>query len=159
LLFGRVQVSIGATELASAGVLRPGLAAFLCGVLLMPARRFRRQLLLVLVASLLPLQNYRDSLALVGAGVYPRRSLSTCIRAVQQAGGIPNGLKVDDPIESISHSIVYYFEPIRPWVRGKDDFARPALVREPGGIHDLGEGMAVTLPPAYAACAPGSDGR
>ena len=163
LLFGRVQVSIGATELASAGVLRPGLAAFLFGVLLMPARRFRRQLLLVLVASLLPLQNYRDSLALLGAGVHPRRSLSTCVRAVQQAGGIPGGLRVDDPVETISHSIVYYFEPIRPWVRGKDAFALPALVREPRGLHersaDLGEGMAVTLPPAYAACAPGSDGR
>ena len=163
LLFGRVQVSIGATELASAGVLRPGLAAFLLGVLLMPGRRFRRQLLLVLVASLLPLQNYRDSLALLGGGMNPRRSLSTCIRGVQAAGGVPGGLRVDDPVETISHSIVYYFEPIRPWVRGKDAADLPALVREPRGLHgrsaDLGEGMAVTLPPAYAGCAPESDNR
>jgi len=163
LLFGRVQVSIGAIELASAGVLRPGLAAFLFGVLLMPARRFRRQLLLVLVASLLPLQNYRDSLALIGAGVHPRRSLSTCIRGIQATGGIPGGLRVDDPIETISHSIVYYFEPIRPWVRGQEAADLPALMREPSGLHRrsaaLGEGMVVTLPPAYAACAAGSDSR
>jgi hypothetical protein len=174
LLFGRVQISIGSTELASAGVLRPGLAAFVFGVLLMPARRFRRQLLLVLVASLLPLQNYRDSLALLGAGVHPRRSLSTCIQAAQapdgRAGGpkrsdlpTPSGLRVEDPIETISHSIVYYFEPIQPWVRGTVATEIPALVRESRGVHersaDLGEGMAVTLPPAYAACAVGSDGR
>jgi 4-amino-4-deoxy-L-arabinose transferase-like glycosyltransferase len=163
LLFGRVQISVGGTELASAGVLRPGLAAVLFGVLLMPARRFRRQLLLVLVASLLPLQNYRDSLALLGAGVHPRRSLSTCMRTVQAAGGVPSGLRVDDPVEAISHSIVYYFEPIRPWVRGNTDAEIPALIREPLGSHErtapLGEGMAVTLPPAYMACATGSDSR
>jgi 4-amino-4-deoxy-L-arabinose transferase-like glycosyltransferase len=162
LMFGRVQLTIGATELASAGVLRPGLAAFLFGVLLMPARRFRRQLLLVLVASLLPLQTYRDSLVLLGAGMHPRRSLSTCIGAVQAAGGTPSGLRVDDPIERISHSIVYYFEPIRPWVHGQDATELPALVREPGTHErsaDLGEGMAVTLPPAYAACADGLERR
>jgi len=162
LIFGRVQLSIGGTELASAGVLRPGLAAFLFGVLLMPARQFRRQLLLMLVVSLLPLQNYRDSLALLGAGVHPRRSLSTCIRTVQ-AAATPSGLQVDDPLETISHSIVYYFEPIGPWVRGKADPAIPALKREPLGAHEraasLGEGMAVTLPPAFARCAAGSDSR
>jgi 4-amino-4-deoxy-L-arabinose transferase-like glycosyltransferase len=163
LIFGRVHISIGGTQLASAGVLRPGLAAFLFGVLLMPARRFRRQLLLMLVVSLLPLQNYRDSLALLGAGVHPRRSLSTCIRTVQAAAGTPSGLQVDDPLETISHSIVYYFEPIGPWVRGKADSGIPALKREPLDGHEraatLGEGMAVTLPPAYAGCAAGSDRR
>ena len=162
LVFGRVQVSIAGIELASAGVLRPGLAAFLFGVLLMPARRFRRQLLLVLVGSLLPLQTYRDSLALLGAGVHPRRSLSTCIRSVQTTGGAPNGLRVDDPIETISHSIVYYFEPIRPWVHGPDAADLPALSREPlahGRSAAIGEGMAVMLPPAYAACAAGADSR
>jgi hypothetical protein len=163
LIFGRVHVSIGGTQLASAGVLRPGLAAFLFGVLLMPARRFRRQLLLMLVASLLPLQNYRDSLALLGAGVHPRRSLSTCIQTVQAAAGTPTGLQVDDPLETISHSIVYYFEPIGPWVRGKAGAGIPALKREPLDGHEraatLGEGMAVTLPPAYAGCDAGSDRR
>ena len=162
LIFGRVQVSIGGLELASAGVLRPGLAAFLFGVLLMPERRFRRQLLLVLVGCLLPLQTYRDSLALLTAGVHPRRSLSACIRTVQAAGDAPKGLRVDDPIESISHSIVYYFEPIRPWAHGQGATDLPALLREPlghGQAAALGEGMAVMLPPAYAACAAGADSR
>ena len=163
LLFGRVQLTIGAIDLASAGVLRPGLAAVAFGLLMMPARRFRRQLLLLLVGSFLPLQNYRDSLALVGAGVHPRRSVSSCIRAVQAAAGSPAGLRVDDPVETISHSVLYYFEPIRPWRHGPDAGDIPALVREPLASHQraapLGEGMAVTLPPAYAACGSSSDGR
>ena len=137
--------------------------AFLFGALMLPARRFRRQLLLLLVVSLLPLQNYRDSLALLGAGVHPRRSLSACVRTVQAAGAAPSGLRVDEPVEAISHSIVYYFEPIRPWVRGNADIGTPALIREPirvdGHSAALGEGMAVTLPPPYAACAAGTDRR
>ena len=97
LIFGRVELTFGNAELASAGVLRPGLAAFVLGVLLMPSRRFRRWLLLLLVGSFLPLQGYRDSLALLGAGSHPRRSVSACIRAVQAAGGQPGGMRVDEP--------------------------------------------------------------
>jgi hypothetical protein len=171
LLLGRVQLQVGSLELASAGVLRPGLAAFLFGVLLMPPRRFRRGLLILLVGSLLPLQGYRDSLALLFAGVHPRRSVSACIAAVQAERGAAPGLRVADPVETISHSVFYYFDRIQPWhadVRPKPDAANaaddiPALVRGPRPASDdavdIGEGMVVLLPPAYAACASAAGSR
>ena len=79
VVFGRIEFMVGTIELASAGVLRPALWAFVFGVLLMPPRRFRHWLLVLLVGGLLPVQGYRDSLALLGAGAHPRRSLSSCI--------------------------------------------------------------------------------
>jgi 4-amino-4-deoxy-L-arabinose transferase-like glycosyltransferase len=156
LIFGRVELIFGNAELASAGVLRPGLAAFVLAVLLMPSRRFRRWLLLLLVGSFLPLQGYRDSLALLGAGSHPRRSVSACIRAVQAAGGQPGGMRIDEPLETISHSVFYYFDRIRPWRHGPSADDLPALVRSTADFQQplaaLGENMALTLPPPYAAC-------
>jgi hypothetical protein len=163
LLFGRVELMVGPIELASAGVMRPGLVAFVAGALLMPPRRYRRWLLVLLVGCLLPLQGYRDSLALLAVDVHPRRSVSACISAIQ-ASGTSRGLRVDDPIETISHSVFYYFERIAPWRRGPDAGDVPALARSPlsapaAGAVEIGEGMAVILPPAYAACAGGSAPR
>jgi 4-amino-4-deoxy-L-arabinose transferase-like glycosyltransferase len=163
LLFGRVELTVGSIELASAGVMRPGLAAFVAGALLMPPRRYRRWLLVLLVGCLLPLQGYRDSLALLAADVHPRRSVSACISAIQ-ASGTSRGLRVDDPIETISHSVFYYFERIAPWRRGSDAGDVPALARSPlsapaAGAVEIGDGMAVILPPAYSACAGGSAPR
>jgi 4-amino-4-deoxy-L-arabinose transferase-like glycosyltransferase len=159
LLLGRVELTVGNIELASAGVLRPGLAAFVFGTLLMPPRRYRRWLLTLLVGCLLPLQGYRDSLALLAADIHPRRSVSACISAVQ-AGGVSRGLRVDAPVATISHSVVYYFERIQPWRRGSDAGEVPALVRLPRSDSeaavDIGEGMAVILPPTYSACADAS---
>jgi 4-amino-4-deoxy-L-arabinose transferase-like glycosyltransferase len=168
LLFGRVELTVGNVELTSAGVLRPGLAAFMFGTLLMPARRYRRWLLTLLVGCLLPLQGYRDSLVLLAADVHPRRSVSACISSVQ-AGGMPRGLRVDNPVETISHSVLYYFERIRPWRHGPDAGDVPALIKlpRPGSdgdparvaLLDIGEGMAVILPPTYSACADGPAAR
>jgi hypothetical protein len=157
--FGRIQFMVGTTELASAGVLRPALSAFVFGVLLMPPRRFRHWLLVLLVGGLLPVQGYRDSLALLGAGTHPRRSVSSCISAVQ-AGGAARGLRVIEPVETISHSVFYYFDRIQPW-RYESGRELPALVRlpgpaSPGKAVDVGEGMVVVLPPTYAACASAS---
>jgi 4-amino-4-deoxy-L-arabinose transferase-like glycosyltransferase len=163
VLFGRVEVTVGTTELASAGVLRPGLAAFVCGALLMPPRRYRHWLLWLLVVSLLPVQGYRDSLALLGSGSHPRRSVSSCISAVQAESGAARGLRVTEPLQTISHSIFYYFDRIQPW-QVRSEYGLPALVRMPRPMPrtfaavDVGEGMVVVLPPEYAACdrAPGS---
>jgi 4-amino-4-deoxy-L-arabinose transferase-like glycosyltransferase len=156
LIFGRVELRLGNAELASAGVLRPGLAAFMFGVLLIPSRRFRRWFLLLLVGSFLPLQGYRDSLALLGEGSHPRRSVSECIRAVQAAGAQPAGMRVDEPVETISHSVFYYFDRIRPWRHGPGAGDLPALVRSTAALQQpvamLGENMALTLPTPYAAC-------
>jgi 4-amino-4-deoxy-L-arabinose transferase-like glycosyltransferase len=156
IAFGRVELMVGTTELASAGVLRPGIAAFVFGALLMPSRRYRRWLLWLLVVSVLPLQGYRDSLALLGAGTHPRRSVSSCISAVQARSGSGRGLRVDDPVETISHSIFYYFDRVQPWRHGPGNDDIPALVRSarpgPDAAVSVGEGMVVTLPPSYAAC-------
>ncbi len=153
--FGRLQFMVGTTELASAGVLRPALWAFVFGVLLMPPRRLRHWLLLLLVGGLLPVQGYRDSLALLGAGSHPRRSVSSCIKAVQ-AGSAARGLRVAAPVETISHSVFYYFDRIQPWRHAPADDV-PTLVRSPqpapDNAVDVGEGMVVLLPPTYAACA------
>jgi len=154
---GRIEFRVGTTELASAGVLRPGLAAFVFGALLMPPRRYRHWLLWLLVVSLLPLQGYRDSLALLGAGSHPRRSVSSCISTVQAGGDAARGLRVSDPVETISHSVFYYFDRIQPWAYADGEL--PALVRltrpMPDDAVDVGEGMVVLLPPMYAECAKG----
>jgi 4-amino-4-deoxy-L-arabinose transferase-like glycosyltransferase len=156
LLFGRVDFRLGPAGLTSAGVLRPGLAAFAFGVMLMPSRRFRRWLLVLLVGSFLPLQGYRDSLALLGAGEHPRRSVSECIGEVQAAGVQPGGIRVDEPVEAISHSVFYYFDRIRPWRHGPGADQLPALVKWTAALPQpfaaLGEDMAATLPPPYAGC-------
>jgi 4-amino-4-deoxy-L-arabinose transferase-like glycosyltransferase len=162
VVFGRIEFTVGPIELASAGVLRPALWAFAVGVLLMPPRRFRHWLLVLLVGGLLPVQGYRDSLALLGAGSHPRRSLSSCINAVQAGSGAARGLRVAEPVETISHSVFYYFNRIQPW-RHTPDGDLPSLVRRsravPDTAVDVGEGMVVLLPPTYAACAGVSGGR
>jgi hypothetical protein len=161
-VYGRVEFMVGPIELASAGVLRPALWAFAFGVLLMPPRQFRHWLLVVLVGGLLPVQGYRDALALLGAGSHPRRSLSSCINAVQAGSNAARGLRVTEPLQTLSHSVFYYFDRIQPW-RDMYDYGLPALVRLPrtSSPHtvDIGEGMAVVLPPAYAACDSGSGSR
>jgi 4-amino-4-deoxy-L-arabinose transferase-like glycosyltransferase len=124
LVFGVARVTIGGIELESAGVLRPGIAAFVCAVLLGIPPTARRAALALLVVSLLPLQGYRDSLALLGVGAHPKRSASDCLRGV--GVGTPQlarGLYVDVPDGAISHSTFYYFERVRPWIRGQS--ARP----------------------------------
>ena len=156
LLFGRIVLTVGNIELASAGVLRPGLAAFALGVLLIPPRRYRRWLLTLLLVSFLPLQGYRDSLALIGVAAHPRRSVSACIDALQAEGATSPGLRVDEPVETISHSVFYYFQRIHPWRRDAGGGDLPALVRvsplQPEDAVQVGEGMAVVLPPRYATC-------
>jgi 4-amino-4-deoxy-L-arabinose transferase-like glycosyltransferase len=163
VVFGRIEFKVGTTELASAGVLRPALWAFVFGVLLMPPRRFRHWLLVLLVGGLLPVQGYRDSLALLGAGAHPRRSVSSCISALQAGSGAARGLRVTEPVETISHSVFYYFDRIQPWGYAPNR-ELPALVRLPwpassNNAVDVGEGLVVTLPPTYAACASASVSR
>jgi hypothetical protein len=156
--FGRIQFMVGTTSWRAPGCWARR-SAFVFGVLLMPPRRFRHWLLMLLVGGLLPVQGHRDSLALLGAGTHPRRSVSSCISAVQ-AGAAARGLRVIEPVETISHSVFYYFDRIQPWgyESGRE---LPALVRlpwpaSPGKAVDVGEGMVVVLPPTYAACASAS---
>ena len=162
VVFGRVELTVGRIELASAGVLRPALWAFAFGVLMMPPRPFRHWLLVLLVGGFLPVQGYRDSLARLGASSHPRRTVSSCIMALQARNGAARGLNVTEPVETISQSVFYYFDRIQPWgsFPGGDVPALVRLSRPPAGnAVDIGEGMVVNLPPAYAACASAAGSR
>ena len=157
LVFGRVTLTIGSTELASAGVLRPGLAAVLFAVLLDVPRRVRPLVLAMLVVSFLPLQGYRDSIMLLGAATNPRRQVSRCIQDIQAASpSAPRGLVIALPDAALSQSVFYYFEPIRPWHREPAGGGRPALATPTssgGPSLDLGDGVVAVLPGVYGACA------
>jgi hypothetical protein len=160
LIFGQVRFMVGATELKSAGVLRPGIAAVAFAVLLGVPRSARRTVLAILVASFLPFQGYRDSLMLLGVTPHPKRSSSDCVRAIQaRESGLPRGLRVDLPDEAISQSLFYYFERIRPWLRDGSHGQLPALAAGPtpaaGDSTAVGEAV-VLLPAPYAACGGGS---
>ena len=65
-------------------------------------------------------------------------------------------------METISHSVFYYFDRIQPWGYAPNG-ELPALVRLPRSMNanavDVGEGMVVLLPPTYAACASASGRR
>jgi hypothetical protein len=152
---------VGATELKSAGVLRPGIAAVAFAVLLGVPRSSRRTVLAVLVASFLPFQGYRDSLMLLGVTPHPKRSTSDCVRAVQaREPRLPHGLRVDLPDEAMSQSLFYYFERIRPWVRDRSQGQLPALAAGPKPAASdsaaVGEEVVVLLPGPYAVCSGGS---
>ena len=163
LLFGQVRVAIGGAELKSAGVLRPGLAALVCAVLVGIPPAARRTAFMLLIVSVLPLQGYRDSLALLGVGRHPKRSASDCVRGVQaRAPALDRGVLVDLPDGALSQSLFYYFDrvgPIAPSAAGGD--GRPVLVPQPVGAsgHAAAAAVAVDdnvmllLPAPYAACA------
>jgi 4-amino-4-deoxy-L-arabinose transferase-like glycosyltransferase len=157
LVFGRVTFTIGSTELASAGILRPGLAAVLLAVLFDVQRRARPLVLALLVVSFLPLQGYRDSMMLLGAATNPRRTASRCIQDIHVASATaPRGLVIDLPDAALNQSIFYYFEPIRPWHREPTSGGQPVLTTRPssaGPVLDLGDGVVAVLPGVYGACA------
>jgi hypothetical protein len=154
LVLGRVLITVGALEFASAGVLRPGLAIVLLAVLIGVPRRLRPALVTVLVVSLLPLQGYRDSLLLLAAGPHPRRSVSDCIRSIQN--GHPEGIRVNVADRPINQSTFYYFDKLGPWHHDAGAGELPTLVASPpppgAAAVDIGEGLAVLLPGRYAVC-------
>jgi 4-amino-4-deoxy-L-arabinose transferase-like glycosyltransferase len=157
LVVGRVVLTIGSTELASAGILRPGLAAVLFAVLFDVQRRVRPLVLALLVVSFLPLQGYRDAMMLLGAATNPRRAASRCIQDIQAASATASrGVVIDLPDAALNQSIFYYFEPIRPWHREPASGGQPVLTTRPssaGPVLDLGDGVVAVMPGVYGACA------
>lgn len=156
LAFGRVTLTLGSSELASAGILRPGLAAVTFALLFDVPRRARSIVLAALVVSFLPLQSYRDSIVRLGASTNPRRSASRCIRETQAASAaLPRGIVIDLPDPTNNQSIFYYFEPIRPWHREPASGILPVLTTRRSAAEpalDLGDGVVALLPGAYGAC-------
>jgi 4-amino-4-deoxy-L-arabinose transferase-like glycosyltransferase len=157
LAFGRVTLTIGPGELASAGILRPGLAAVVLALLLDVPRRARSIVLAALVVSFLPIQGYRDSLVMLGVSANPRRSASRCIRGIQAASpDLARGIVIDLPDATSNQSIFYYFEPIRPWHREPTGAAMPVLTTRRSAVEpsvDLGDGVTALFPGVYGVCA------
>lgn len=115
-----IRIVVGRSVLfRSSGVVRPILAVALFGVLAGECRRASRVVVALLVASVLPLQAYRDTVKQLTIERHPLRSASRCVADVErrrvQAGGEPNGLYVDADRADISHPQNYYFRRIRPW--------------------------------------------
>ncbi len=161
LVLGRVRFTVGGTELTSAGILRPGIAAAFFAVLAGIPRRSHKALALLIV-SFLPLQGYRDSLMLLADTRHPRRAASQCVRDVQTREELPRGIRVTLPEPSISQSLFYYFESIRPWRRDASAEPLPTLttgVLSPSQSSvDLGDGVVLLLPEPYRGCGTHSSG-
>jgi 4-amino-4-deoxy-L-arabinose transferase-like glycosyltransferase len=118
LVFGPVRLTWDSREVfRSSGVFRPAAVAFVFGSLAGAARGSSRALVAILVASMLPLPAYRQSLAALTEGEHPMRSARDCLLAVQAASSeLPRGLYVDVPPPSISHPLYYYMRQVRPWI-------------------------------------------
>ena len=146
LLWGPVHVTWNSREVfRSSGVFRPALVALVAGSLGGAIKGSSRAVVVILVASMLPLPAYRQSLAALTEDEHPTRSARDCVLAVQSGSPtLARGLYVDVPPASISHSLYYYMRQVRPWIRSPKPapaqlqtylFAsaeqRPVLVWEP----------------------------
>lgn len=119
LVYGPIRLGLGGLMLfKSSGVIRPGAVVLLFGVLGGQARRASRAVVALAVASLLPMQFYRDELPRLLVEAHPMRSATECLIRVQsQLPESERGLYVDVPGEYISHPLYYYFRRVRPWTR------------------------------------------
>ena len=120
LVYGPVKLTVGGKDLfKSAGVLRPCLlilvAALLTGRVHIPSR----VVVLVVVASLLPLTVYRDVLAEVNTGDHPMKSARDCILQVDAQPGAAalraRGIWVDGLQRGFGHEHYFYFRKVQPW--------------------------------------------
>jgi hypothetical protein len=98
-------------------VVRPAIVVLLFGCLAGAERRASAIVVLLLVLSALPIQAYRDQFPRLTLEQHPMRTASDCLRRVEAAMTVKDGLYVDVPDEFISHPLYYYFRRIRPWAR------------------------------------------
>ena len=119
LAYGPVRLEVGGTRLfQSSGVIRPGVVVLVFGLLGGATRRASRVVVALVVASVLPLQAYRDQLPRLTVELHPMRTATDCLTRLQS--DLPEsarGLYVDVPDEFISHPLYYYFRRVRPWTR------------------------------------------
>jgi 4-amino-4-deoxy-L-arabinose transferase-like glycosyltransferase len=120
LVHGPVRITIGGLQVfKSSGVLRPGALVVLAGILTGAVPSTSRAALLLVVASLLPLTVYRDTLARLDTGEHPMRDARDCIlRVVSQPSGAslrPRGLWVDGLNHGFGHEHYFYFRKVQPW--------------------------------------------
>jgi 4-amino-4-deoxy-L-arabinose transferase-like glycosyltransferase len=125
---GQVRLEIAGTVVfKSGGVLRPVIIVIICSALAGEGRRVTRVVVPLLVAGLLPMPAYRQTLARLEDGTHPLRTARDCLRRVEQqiGDGTPAGLYVDVPGAVMWHPIYYYFRAVRPWTRTESE--QPAV--------------------------------
>lgn len=124
LVYEPIRIALGRSVLfRSSGIVRPIVVVALVGAAVGECRRASRVVVVLLVASVLPLQAYRDAVKRLTIERHPLRSAGRCVAGVErqrvQAGGEPSGLYVDAAPADISHPQNYYFRRIRPWEYAK----------------------------------------
>jgi 4-amino-4-deoxy-L-arabinose transferase-like glycosyltransferase len=119
LVYGPIRIESESTVyFRSSGVLRPALAALAFGVLAGAGRSATQAIAALFVASLLPLPEYRNTLARLTIDNHPMRTASDCLQRVEAQAGEPRpGLYLDLPQDVMSHGLNYYFRRVRPWQR------------------------------------------
>src|SRR5262249_24805765 len=117
VLHGEVRVSVGDTTLIrNSTFIRPMLIAALCGILIVQPRNIGRAVATTMVALLLPLTAYFDTLSHLNDQNHPARSARDCLLGVSGRQN-SRGLYVYVPDEHLPHGIYYYFRQVRPWTR------------------------------------------
>jgi 4-amino-4-deoxy-L-arabinose transferase-like glycosyltransferase len=121
LVYGPIRIAVGRTVLfKSSRVFRPIAIVALFGALPRPTRDASRVVVMLLVASALPLQAYRDAWTRLAIEDHPMRSASDCLTRLESGmGEKAPGLYVDVPDMYISHPLNYYFRRVRPWTRAE----------------------------------------
>ena len=122
LVLGVFKVELGGRTLfRSAGVLRPAVVAFICGLLAASFKTTSRGVAAVMVASLLPFPAYRWTMTQLTLDQHPMRLASDCLQrlAQTQPGLAGRGLYVDVPGEVMTHGMNYYFRRVQPWTRAE----------------------------------------
>ena len=120
LVHGPVKIEIGRTELfKSSGVLRPLFVVVVAGILTGAVPALSRAAVLLVVASLLPITPYRDTLAALDVGEHPMHTARDCVQQVNrqpsEAAYAARGLYVDGLMDGFGHEHYLYFRKIRPW--------------------------------------------
>ncbi len=119
LAYGPIRLSIDQLNVfKSSGVVRPGIVVLVCGFLAGAGKRASRVVVLLLVASVLPLQAYRDQFPRLLLDAHPMRTATECLARVEAEVPVSSrGLYLDLPGQYISHPLYYYFRRIGPWER------------------------------------------
>jgi 4-amino-4-deoxy-L-arabinose transferase-like glycosyltransferase len=168
----------------SSGILRPILVIAALAILARASARVTRVIVVIVVLSVLPLRAYYETLKKLHESDHPLRTTSECVQRLQATTGIPPGLYVNVPRDSMWHPLYYYFRRIRPWSRSRAESAdalkqylydpaasRPVLIAEDYYRRFINAGGStppadpspaiftvqewfVLLPGPYAACSP-----
>jgi 4-amino-4-deoxy-L-arabinose transferase-like glycosyltransferase len=122
---GRFRLALpGDVILRSSGILRPILAIAALGILARASARVSRLVVAIVVLSILPIGAYYATLKELHEARHPLRTTSECVQRIQATTtGLPAGLYVNVPEDSIWHPLYYYFRRIQPWNRSRVESA------------------------------------